>query len=39
VDDLGSTVHAFGDDGRVERLPVEQNSFEQYRRLLTDQIT
>ena len=32
----GIAVFAFGDDGKVERLSVEQDSFEQYRRLLAD---
>jgi steroid delta-isomerase-like uncharacterized protein len=32
----GIAVFAVGDDGKVERLSVEQDSFEQYRRLLAD---
>ena len=32
----GIAVSAVGDDGKVERLSVEQDSFEQYRRLLAD---
>jgi steroid delta-isomerase-like uncharacterized protein len=32
----GIAVFAVGDDGNVERLSVEQDSFEQYRRLLAD---
>ena len=32
----GIAVFAFDDDGKVERLSVEQDSFEQYRRLLAD---
>jgi hypothetical protein len=32
----GSAVFAVGVDGKVERLSVEQDSFEQYRRLLAD---
>jgi steroid delta-isomerase-like uncharacterized protein len=32
----GIAVFAFGDDGKIERLSVEQDSFEQYRRLLAD---
>ena len=32
----GIAVFAFGDNGRVERLSIEQDSFEQYRRLLAD---
>ena len=32
----GIAVFAVDDDGRVERLSVEQDSFEQYRRLLAD---
>jgi len=32
----GIAVSAVGDDGRVERLSVEQDSFEQYRRLMAD---
>ena len=32
----GIAVFAVGDDGMVERLSVEQDSFEQYRRLLAD---
>jgi steroid delta-isomerase-like uncharacterized protein len=32
----GIAVFAVDDDGKVERLSVEQDSFEQYRRLLAD---
>ena len=32
----GIAVFAVGDDGKFERLSVEQDSFEQYRRLLAD---
>jgi steroid delta-isomerase-like uncharacterized protein len=32
----GIAVFAFDDDGKVDRLLVEQDSFEQYRRLLAD---
>ena len=32
----GIAVFAVGDDGNVERLSVEQDSFEQYRRLSAD---
>ena len=32
----GIAVSAVGDDGKVERLSVEQDSFEVYRRLLSD---
>ena len=32
----GIAVFAVGDDGKVQRLSVEQDSFEQYRRLLAD---
>jgi steroid delta-isomerase-like uncharacterized protein len=32
----GIAVFAVGDDGKIERLSVEQDSFEQYRRLLAD---
>jgi steroid delta-isomerase-like uncharacterized protein len=32
----GIAVFAVGDDGKVERLSVEQDSFEQYRRLIAD---
>jgi hypothetical protein len=32
----GIAVFAVGDGGKVERLSVEQDSFEQYRRLLAD---
>jgi steroid delta-isomerase-like uncharacterized protein len=32
----GIAVFAVGDEGKFERLSVEQDSFEQYRRLLAD---
>jgi steroid delta-isomerase-like uncharacterized protein len=32
----GIAVFAFDDDGKIDRLLVEQDSFEQYRRLLAD---
>jgi hypothetical protein len=32
----GIAFFAFDDDGKVDRLLVEQDSFEQYRRLLAD---
>jgi steroid delta-isomerase-like uncharacterized protein len=32
----GIAVFAVDDDGKVERMSVEQDSFEQYRRLLAD---